>query len=801
MRKATLFILAAACVFALYIILNREPENQEVYENSLLYTVEYTAASPANFVPIGDDQPISRGMAAKMLALIHKGTAEIYAMERIHPFTDVAPHHWHAPYINAAYTLGIMRGNGSGFMPDAPLTIGQAQTLLHVLDPDNAPTFTNIPELNRPVTYALWVELYKQLLEGLSDDRTIYEAFGIIAKDIIVLATSANSSMPEGHLISDSGPLGHRGLQMDSYIDRQLRVLLKGREIIALDALVSDSPTLKNAYVLEAGQNRLTVFAGGAERIFYWDGGGVPALADIVIHNGRALSVSPVAEVISGTVLRVSYTDVEIKGRGLIPLHPDFKVYDISNGPVRWRSRADIIVGTDSARFYLREDGSAGAGIIIDEAFPEHIRVVIGTSNFVGLIHSSISITGTGGFWITAGDDERLLELVPGQRFTVSDIENTDLLGHPRLFFHTEPGETLQLTGLGRNWPQNSSPRYRGVIEIAKEAGGGYSVINALCLEEYLYAVVPSEMPSAYGPVASKVQAVTARSFAVHQVLANRFHALGGNIDDSVMSQVYNNIPENEISIEAVEATRGLVLWYGGQIVQANFFSTSAGMTANSGEVWAGGGTSTGAAFPGHTPSFLRARSQVPGRILDLSNEARAAAFFRDTEVEAYDSQAPWFRWQLEMTPAEIAASVNAQLAQPIGNLVNLSVLSRGEGGNIMELHIIGDAGDVIISPELNIRRMLRPARAVNGNRDIAIRRHDGSTLLNLNMMPSAFFTFEFHEDIVVFHGGGHGHGVGMSQNGVRGMVERGFTFEEILAHFYPDTVLGDFRLYYVLEP
>ena len=825
-KKILLFIILSVFIFMLPKILNLSGETgrengeipEYIYTEGSLYTVGYTAAVPG-LAPVGDDQPVSRGMAAKMLSLAFKDIEDIHTAQLAHPFVDVAPYGWYAAYVNAAYTLGIMRGGGDRFIPDAPLTIGQAQILLRVIAPQNALAFANIPDHNIPISYALWVDLYKQMLEGLSDGRTIYEAFGIIAMDIIILATSANSSLPEGHLISDRGPLRHRGLIMDAYIDQQLRVLVKDREIVALDSLISKQPVLKNVYITDTDREGITVFAGGAERLFYLENANVQPgiIADVTINDGRVLSLTPFLESISGTLLRVSDNELEIKGLGLFPIGPDFKVYDISAGPARLRSRANLIVGTDSARFYLRE-GTVGAGVITHEEFPEYIRVVIGTSNFAGLIHNSITVTSTGNFWITTGaaNEERLLELAPGQRFTVSDIENTNLLGHPRLFVHTGPGDSLQLTGLERNWPQGASPRYRGVIEIARETGG-YSVINVLCLEKYLYAVLPSEMPSGYGVEVSKVQAVTARSFAVHQIMTNRFHAFGGNIDDSVMSQVYNNVPENDVSIEAVEATRGLVLWYGDQIVRANFFSTSAGMTANSGDVWA-----SGAAFPGHTPAFLQARPQFAGEAADLSNEAQAAAFFRNLDLDAYDNHSPWFRWQVEMTPSEIAASVNSQLearyaANPalirilgedgewhrgsvssIGNLQNLQVMRRGEGGNVMELRVTGDRADVAVATEFNVRSILRPARGPDGDRDITLRRHDGSALLNHSMLPSGFFTFEkiFDEagelERVVFYGGGHGHGVGMSQNGVKGMAKRGYSFDEILKHFYPGTVLEE---------
>jgi len=777
-----------------------------------LYTTDNLSVVPGPFA-IGDDQPISRAMVARMLALTFYDSGTIHALERVHPFSDSEPDDWFDPYVNAVYLQGIMRGDGRRFIPNAPLTLRQTQRLLEILSPDNHPTLA-ITSDDRPVSYALWVELYKKLLENLSEGRTVHETFGVTGENIIVLATSGNSFLPAGRLISDQGAFGHLGTNMDGYIDQQIRALVKGREIIALDTMISERPTLLNAYIVDVNREGLSVFLGGVERFYTFTNFSNAqrrdiqpgTVADIVIGEGRVFAVQPFSEVVQGKLLRVSDSLLELQGLGAFPMAEGFKVYDISNGSIQWRGQAQLIVGTDNARFYIH-NGEARAGVITHHSLPEEIRVVIGTSNFAGLIHTRVTVTSATSFWVTAGDT--VTEFAPGQRFTVSDIENTDLFGEARVFIHTVPGGTLQLTGLGRNWPNNSSPRYRGIIEIAREAGG-YSVVNQLSLEEYLYAVVPSEMPSSYGVEASKVQAITARSYAINQMWANRFHALGGNVDDSVYSQVYNNIPENEVSIQAVDGTQGMVLTYNGQVINATFFSTSAGMTANSGEVWAGGG------FPGNTPSYLSARPQFEGAVPNLTNEAQAAAFFRNLEIEAFDREASWFRWRVEMTAEEIANSVNTHLAtryrvapnlirsrQPngewrsrpvsnIGRLLDLSVVSRGEGGNITELRITGDEADIIVATELNIRNLLRPARAEGGERDIPIHRWDGTTVTNLSLMPSAFFTFEIIvcyfglPERVIFYGGGHGHGVGMSQNGVHGMVERGYDFREILQHFYP---------------
>jgi SpoIID/LytB domain protein len=209
----------------------------------------------------------------------------------------------------------------------------------------------------------------------------------------------------------------------------------------------------------------------------------------------------------------------------------------------------------------------------------------------------------------------------------------------------------------------------------------------------------------------------------------------------------------------------------------ANYFSTSGGTTANFGEVWASGGE-----FPSETPPFLRAASQVIDFELgDLRTEEAASAFFRNTAVQGIDAGFPWFRWNVHMTAEELTARINA--FHPIGELRYMEVLRRGAGGNIMEMIFYGAEGTARVQTEFQIRTVLNP-------RDIPVNRHDGSVSGRLNLLPSAFFTFDLHYEAGVllgatFYGGGNGHGVGMSQNGVRALLDKGLSYREILKHFY----------------
>ena len=422
---------------------------------------------------------------------------------------------------------------------------------------------------------------------------------------------------------------------------------------------------------------------------------------------------------------------------------------------------------------------------------PENIRVLIGASDFQGLEHESVLVTSTEEFIIYHEKQEYLADFLYLSTERITEVGTKYILAPQR------PEVRLYLPELARAY---QSPRYRGTLEITRTENG-FIVVNELPIEQYLYAVVPSEMPSSYGVEASKVQAVTARTFAYYQKEKSNFEQYNAHVDDSVISQVYNNYPETDISVEAVNATRGQVITHNGELIHANYFSTSGGTTANFGEVWAARGE-----FPTHTPEFLRAGAQFFGElhIGDLRTEEAAAAFFKNTEIGAIDKDFPWFRWTVTLTAQELSERINAALparlaaapslvtflgepADSIGELVDIEITRRGQGGNVMEAIFYGTGATIRVQTEYNIRTLLAP-------HDIAITRHDGTTA-QTRLLPSAFFTMDkdFHDTglfSVTFYGGGNGHGVGMSQNGVRALLDMGLGYVDILEHYYKGVVL-----------
>ena len=123
--------------------------------------------------------------------------------------------------------------------------------------------------------------------------------------------------------------------------------------------------------------------------------------------------------------------------------------------------------------------------------------------------------------------------------------------------------------------------RYRGSIQVDVDAGK-LRAINMVGLEQYLYGVVPSEMPYTWHPEALKAQAIAARSYALATRRTGAF-----DLYPDTRSQVYLGIEHEKASTNAaVNATAGQVVLYDGEVAKTYFFSTSGGRTASAEDVW-----------------------------------------------------------------------------------------------------------------------------------------------------------------------------------------------------------------------
>jgi len=124
---------------------------------------------------------------------------------------------------------------------------------------------------------------------------------------------------------------------------------------------------------------------------------------------------------------------------------------------------------------------------------------------------------------------------------------------------------------------------YRGKI-LLDVVDGKLRAIDIVGLEQYLWSVVPSEMPSTWAPEALKAQAVAARSYA----LATRAVGAPFDVYSDTRSQMYLGVSsESSAATAAVNATRGRVALYAGKVAETFFYSTSGGQTESSAD-WTG---------------------------------------------------------------------------------------------------------------------------------------------------------------------------------------------------------------------
>lgn len=162
--------------------------------------------------------------------------------------------------------------------------------------------------------------------------------------------------------------------------------------------------------------------------------------------------------------------------------------------------------------------------------------------------------------------------LKPGLKLPVDDQAKPQKLSGP-------------LTFAARSQPLSLGGRaYRGQFEVSV-AGGKLQVINVVGLAQYLYGVVPSEVPDDWPAEALKAQAVVARSYALSHL------EQGGGFDlyRDTRSQVYRGIAaEVDSTTAAVDATAGQVVLYNGKVASTYYFSTSGGRTAAIQDVWPG---------------------------------------------------------------------------------------------------------------------------------------------------------------------------------------------------------------------
>lgn len=585
--------------------------------------------------------------------------------------------------------------------------------------------------------------------------------------------------------------------------DQMADWLVRGDTILFVRNVHREACFYENVLIEQTQGEMITVRLNGIQRVFAVKGltetlENVTADIRIEYQNKQAevTMLQLKRDYISGKLLAVLPEGIEVEGYGTITLSPKCRYY---NG-FRQYDGADaglLVVGREDLQLVVAKKQIC-AVVARGENTVESIRVLLKNTGYQSLFHDNVSLSCQGRYrvssytWNDSGEmveivseheGEEVLKVLPDDvRLQAGRIRVTPLNGEAKVVLHS----------VERNC---GFPEYRGTIEISL-CEGQLVLINEVSLEEYLYAVVPSEMPSSYGVEALKVQAVCARSYAVSHLSDGRLQKYGAQIDDSTDYQVYNNTGETENAILAVNGTAGEILVCDGNVANTYFFATSCGSTTDA-TIW--GDTSV---------SYLQGRLLSDHEEnLDLTSEVQFAGFIR-SEYDSFDKENAWYRWHCTMSTEQLSAAVNGKLQelgekmpdkilvkQPdgsyesrpvtnVGRILHISVEKRLTGGVADEVVIEGEAATVKVCKQSAIRNLINPY-------GITIHKQDGSTTDTFTALPSAFFIIEQNGDSITFYGGGFGHGVGMSQTAVKAMVDQNWRYEDILRFFYEGVSLG----------
>lgn len=588
---------------------------------------------------------------------------------------------------------------------------------------------------------------------------------------------------------------------------------------------------LNNVWIMGADESCITIFEDGERKKYSFKEGYTwsaeneniseelrDRLADVELTDDAVSNIEIKTDKINGRVLSADSEGIEFEGLGIIPLSDDYKGYRTYNSP-QMCTTADLAFGYNFADFIVENGEICGFFLAREEAM-EDIRVLIKTSEYSGIYHDSVVLTCKADFHAAGGNGEDgfTQDFQAGEEIEIDSKSDLFKYGRVTIWSDNVINNEIVLKSLSRS---QGTPSYRGKIELICDEEG-VIVVNELPLEEYLYSVVPSEMPSTYPAEALKAQAICARTYAYGHMEHAAYPEYGAHVDDSTTYQVYNNIAERESSTLAVKESFGQLLYTDdGNLTGTYYYSTSCGVGTDA-NIWK--------TEEAPTLTYLKSKSISPegfdnavsaasgdeeqsGDIgILLQDNDNFEEFILSANPEDYEASEGWYRWTytVEEPDAEYLYEILKKRQEANSALVlkmddngefsegkiekfdmvkDLYVAKRGAGGVCDELVIETDAGSYKVITEHNIRYVLNDGQT-------KVVRQDGSKVEMPTLLPSAFFSLSVVREkgnVVGYTltGGGFGHGVGMSQNGAKNMADAGLSAEDILSFFFEGCTVG----------
>ena len=362
--------------------------------------------------------------------------------------------------------------------------------------------------------------------------------------------------------------------------------------------------------------------------------------------------------------------------------------------------------------------------------------------------------------------------------------------------------------GINFHWERQETQVFSGTLKLVVEEEK-IVAINILPVEEYLTSVISSEMSANSSLELLKAHAVVSRSWLLAQIEKRK--AMSGK-DEGFFSftktkdeyirwydredhtifdvcaddhcQRYQGITKasNATVAEAVRSTRGCLLMHNNTICDARFTKCCGGVTEEFEYCWE----------DKHLPYLSAVRDTEDQPVPDLTKEEEAEKWIRQSPqsycntqdkhilsqiLNNYDQETTdFYRWKVRYTQEELAELIRTNAKGDYGDILDLIPVQRGTSGRICKLKIVGSLKTYTIGKEMEIRRILS----------------------NSHLFSSAFVVDkgDVKDGIpqwFLLTGAGWGHGVGLCQVGAAVMGEKGYTYDEILLHYYKGASIRKF--------
>ena len=354
--------------------------------------------------------------------------------------------------------------------------------------------------------------------------------------------------------------------------------------------------------------------------------------------------------------------------------------------------------------------------------------------------------------------------------------------------------------GVGFHWQRKEDQCFTGELLFIVEEGE-VRAVNRLPVEDYLVSVISSEMSATSSLELLRAHTIISRSWLYAQLQRGcvvRQGTLGWESDDEIIRwyaredhtlfdfcaddhcQRYQGVTRaaNPNVVRAVQDTSDIVLKYDGKVCDARFSKCCGGVTERFSACW------ENEDFP-YLEAFRDSDGGEP--LPDLTSESVAREWIESVPasfcssgskevlsqvLNGYDQETnDFYRWTVRYTQEQLTELVKERSGIDFGEIIDLQPVERAASGRLVRMRVVGSKRSVVVGKELEIRRWLSAS----------------------HLYSSAFVVDKVDKDGVisfVLKGAGWGHGVGLCQIGAAVMGEKGYSYVEILSHYYPGAVL-----------